>query len=338
MTPEEGPYRERDDRAAELLARQDHAAKMLDLYREVLARQRPLYRHTRDARWSARLRRSEAGEALDLGQLPFHRLDGPFRRFVADLGPAATPELAACAESLAAASPETRQALLRRVIAQGELEPLARTLGCAVPPLVFFARAYLQPVAEALAAGEEPSPADALRRTADADPGPPPGAATGHGHTNGHEQGDGHGAGRAPGGSAADAGGEAPDAGEALLPRRTCPRCGWPPQVSVVRDERDARGRRLLVCALCGTGWPYPRVRCPSCGESKPDQLVYHSSEQLPHLRIEECKTCGAYVKAIDLRRDGAAVPLVDDIASVELDLWADQRGLWKVSRNLLGL
>jgi formate dehydrogenase maturation protein FdhE len=32
------------------------------------------------------------------------------------------------------------------------------------------------------------------------------------------------------------------------------------------------------------------------------------------------------------------AVPLVDDIASVELDLWADVRGLRKIERNVLGL
>jgi FdhE protein len=57
-----------------------------------------------------------------------------------------------------------------------------------------------------------------------------------------------------------------------------------------------------------------------------------------PHIRVEECQNCKSYLKAIDLREDGLAVPMVDEIASVELDLWADENGLRKLQRNLLGL
>ena len=46
---------------------------------------------------------------------------------------------------------------------------------------------------------------------------------------------------------------------------------------------------------------------------------------------------CRCYIKSVDLRADGDAVPVVDDIATVELDLWARERGLAKVSPNLLG-
>jgi formate dehydrogenase maturation protein FdhE len=43
-------------------------------------------------------------------------------------------------------------------------------------------------------------------------------------------------------------------------------------------------------------------------------------------------------LKVIDLRKDGAAEPIVDDLASPELDIWAGARGLVKVQPNLLGL
>ena len=40
----------------------------------------------------------------------------------------------------------------------------------------------------------------------------------------------------------------------------------------------------------------------------------------------------------MDVRADGLAVPVVDEIASVELDVWASEQGLEKIQRNLLGL
>ena len=70
----------------------------------------------------------------------------------------------------------------------------------------------------------------------------------------------------------------------------------------------------------------------------EPDKLEYHIAESWPHLRVEECRTCRVYLKAVDLRIDGSAHPLVDELASVELDLWAHERGLDKLECNLLGL
>ncbi len=117
-----------------------------------------------------------------------------------------------------------------------------------------------------------------------------------------------------------------------------CPCCGWPPLATVLRDQAELKGARALVCSLCATEWPIPRSTCPHCGEVEPTQLEYHIAESWPHLRVEECRSCGVYAKAVDLRIDGAAQPLVDELASVELDLWADERGLDKLRRNLLGL
>ena len=40
-------------------------------------------------------------------------------------------------------------------------------------------------------------------------------------------------------------------------------------------------------------------------------------------MRIDACDRCQHSIKTIDLTKDGLAVPCVDDIASVPLDLWA---------------
>ncbi len=117
-----------------------------------------------------------------------------------------------------------------------------------------------------------------------------------------------------------------------------CSICGWPPQVAETRDAGDVRGARFLVCGLCGAPWTFSRGICPSCREAKPDQIDLHVAESLPHIRVESCRTCSTYLKAIDLRVDGFAVAQVDDVASVELDLWADEQGLRKLLPNVLGM
>jgi len=117
-----------------------------------------------------------------------------------------------------------------------------------------------------------------------------------------------------------------------------CPYCARPPQLALLRDETVIKGRHLLECSLCRTLWPFRRAVCPHCGESKAEQVQFHSSDELPHVRLVECQTCGAYFKSVDSRMDGLAMPFVEEIATVELDLWADEQGLWKLQPNILGL
>ena len=53
---------------------------------------------------------------------------------------------------------------------------------------------------------------------------------------------------------------------------------------------------------------------------------------------MEACQSCRAYLKAIDVTRDGTAVPEVDELASVVLDLWAAGNGYTKLQPNLFGM
>jgi FdhE protein len=133
-------------------------------------------------------------------------------------------------------------------------------------------------------------------------------------------------------------GSEVDGSGTAAETEGACPRCGWPPQAAVLCDDGAAQGRRTLVCGLCATEWSFPRVRCPSCGETDAGKLVLHEAESVPGLRLAECQSCQGYLKEVDLRREGHAIPVVEDLATPELDLWAGERGLWKICRNLVGL
>jgi FdhE protein len=116
-----------------------------------------------------------------------------------------------------------------------------------------------------------------------------------------------------------------------------CPFCNALPVVGVLREEGHG-AKRTLVCSLCLIERPCLRVVCPSCGEQQFDALPVYTANQFESIRIEACDRCRSYLKTIDLTKDGLAIPLVDDIASVSLDLWARDRGYVRLQANLLGL
>ena len=116
-----------------------------------------------------------------------------------------------------------------------------------------------------------------------------------------------------------------------------CPLCGARPQLGVLRPEGDGT-RRTLVCSLCATEWSYGRIGCPGCGEGSETNLAIYIAEELKHVRVEACEKCQAYIKTVDLSKDGHAVPVVDEMAAITLDLWAAQKGYTKLQANLLGM
>jgi formate dehydrogenase maturation protein FdhE len=118
-----------------------------------------------------------------------------------------------------------------------------------------------------------------------------------------------------------------------------CPACGAPPSISFRRSMASSDGAaRFLGCGLCGTEWQTNRIRCPSCGETDPQRLPGWQSETFPAARVEACETCQRYVKSVDLTLDGRAVPEVDELRSLSLDLWAVERGYVRVEPGLAGL
>jgi formate dehydrogenase formation protein len=118
-----------------------------------------------------------------------------------------------------------------------------------------------------------------------------------------------------------------------------CPFCGGAPWIAARRSESNADGaRRLLGCALCGEEWPFGRIRCPSCLEEDPTKLPSFRSAAHPTVRIEACETCRRYLKSIDLTEEARAIPEVDDLVSLSVDLWAQEEGYARVEPGLAGI
>jgi formate dehydrogenase accessory protein FdhE len=116
----------------------------------------------------------------------------------------------------------------------------------------------------------------------------------------------------------------------------TCPLCGGKPAVGVLRSEGDG-AKKSLICMLCAHEWTFRRIYCPACGEEREPQMAYYSAPEIAHVRVDVCDTCHTYLKSIDLTRTGLAVAVVDELATIPLDLWAREHGYDKLQINLLG-
>jgi FdhE protein len=115
-----------------------------------------------------------------------------------------------------------------------------------------------------------------------------------------------------------------------------CPQCGGAPQLTVIRQEGDG-GKRSMVCSFCLTEWEFRRIWCPACGEEHNEKLPRYSAQGIAAVRVEACDTCRNYLKSVDMTIDGFAVPIVDEIATTVLDLWAVERGYQKLQLNIVG-
>lgn len=122
-------------------------------------------------------------------------------------------------------------------------------------------------------------------------------------------------------------------------PWRESPCCAAPPVASVLREDREARAlRRKLLCGRCACEWDFPRLLCPRCREERPEKLPRYGAAEIPWVRIEACDSCRRYLKAIDLSKNPAAEPLVDELGATPLDWIAWQHGYEKIAPNLAGL
>jgi formate dehydrogenase maturation protein FdhE len=116
-----------------------------------------------------------------------------------------------------------------------------------------------------------------------------------------------------------------------------CPFCNRKPGLSVLRQKGDG-SRRSLMCSFCLAEWEFRRIVCAGCGEEDNRKLPVYTAESFDYIRVECCDSCKRYLKGIDLTKNGLADPVVDEIASVPLDLWAQEHGYVKLEPNLFGM
>jgi len=116
-----------------------------------------------------------------------------------------------------------------------------------------------------------------------------------------------------------------------------CPWCRKPPQVGCLQPQAEGLAFEIS-CALCMRRRAFERGRCPGCNESTESQLCSFTTPDFPHLRLQACDRCKGYLQVIDLSRDPAAIPEVDELAGLPLDLWAQEHGYHKLQSNIVGI
>jgi FdhE protein len=106
-----------------------------------------------------------------------------------------------------------------------------------------------------------------------------------------------------------------------------CGMCGSPPSVARLRRED---GKRLLTCGLCGTEWEFERLACPWCESRDVAALTVLRTDEAGPRWIEACERCRGYVKIVDERRlpvGGTIIPVIEETATLHLDLLAEREG-----------
>ena len=115
------------------------------------------------------------------------------------------------------------------------------------------------------------------------------------------------------------------------------------------RSARGTRGRRAASGrgrreAFAGLRHVLHRVALRAdhfvrrAANRRVEKLAIYTADQFAHVRVEACDTCGGYIKTVDLTKNGRAVPIVDELATIPLNLWAREHHYVKVHANLLGI
>lgn len=105
-----------------------------------------------------------------------------------------------------------------------------------------------------------------------------------------------------------------------------CPVCGaWPAFAEVRGIERT----RHLRCGRCGAGWPMPVLACTYCATTDHDALrTLVVDDKTARWAVDVCQICTGYLKSVTtLQPTPSTEILVTDLASVEFDLAAFERG-----------
>ncbi|WP_457572330.1 formate dehydrogenase accessory protein FdhE [Desulfovulcanus sp.] len=114
-----------------------------------------------------------------------------------------------------------------------------------------------------------------------------------------------------------------------------CPVCGSLPLISELKDKQ---GFRYATCSFCQTSYRVPRMSCVFCQEDKKESLEYFQVSEEPGFRVDVCKSCKMYIKTVDFREmDKLAIPPLDDLESLPLDLLARKQGYTRPTLSAWG-
>ncbi|MDO8933188.1 MAG: formate dehydrogenase accessory protein FdhE [Rhodocyclaceae bacterium] len=118
-----------------------------------------------------------------------------------------------------------------------------------------------------------------------------------------------------------------------------CPCCGSLPVASIVLSTPEAGNLRYLHCSLCNTEWNLVRVKCAACDAT--EKIAYRQIEgsdlkNAAAMRAETCDDCRSYLKILYQEKAADGDPVADDLATLALDMLADEAGYSRAGPNLL--
>lgn len=101
-----------------------------------------------------------------------------------------------------------------------------------------------------------------------------------------------------------------------------CPACGSPAATSYVGGGLELESHeRGLYCSMCGSAWPFERIRCGCCGTRNQGSLHWFHVEGDPAHRLHVCDECGDYMRTTFQNDLHAALCMeVEDVAMSYLD------------------
>jgi formate dehydrogenase accessory protein FdhE len=106
-----------------------------------------------------------------------------------------------------------------------------------------------------------------------------------------------------------------------------CPACGSPPSIARLRRTD---GGRILTCGLCSSVWETIRLACACCGAEERESLGILRLGDADPRWVETCERCRGYIKTVDERKlaeDELVFPVVEEAATLHLDLLAEREG-----------
>lgn len=122
---------------------------------------------------------------------------------------------------------------------------------------------------------------------------------------------------------------------EATWQHGHCPVCGSLPLIS---DLREKEGFCFHTCSFCHADYRASRLQCPYCLETDTAKLYFYEAKEEPGFRINACRGCSMYIKVTDFRNmDRKALPLVDDLDSLGLDIVAREKKLQRPTLSAWG-
>lgn len=118
-------------------------------------------------------------------------------------------------------------------------------------------------------------------------------------------------------------------------PASICPICASEPVASVIRIGGKVAGHRYAHCGTCACEWHMVRVKCTHCESTK--GIHYQGLEGAgEEVLAETCDECGSYRKIVNQEKNPMVEPLVDDLASLMLDLLMSETQFQRASANPL--